>query len=556
VEWDSSQTCATVGQFISSIILKELLAGQLQQGRVPDPVGAQMLLQQLAPSIAEDLLETSLSWIPVAAEVSSETLLPDLDRFPIVSQSVEGLTVHQRKLLLEAIEIILDVFNEPEAQGQDPETFKPSLPRPSMACIAAQVAMMLEHLTVLRRGQGRLSAAGGHLDGGDLDLAVLHQVHAAAGKPVRGSREDLMEEVQQCRKRIFEQQKELEAQAKAAGAGAARAKREHAQKASRMMSAFENQTKKQTEELKAQVSDLVQRVTHEQWRAEQKAQQAKFLEEELAKQARMQDDMLVREKEYGKRILDLHLKEYESTARHDQRIKVMSKVMQEDGSQVTRASTRKVEEGDNPPELTEAAIAELAKRTLEDLQQNFDGIFDKRLTHFKDSVKKSEARLAERQHRVQAVLDQTKKDVLVAHERVQHPQAYAKGGHARRADAGCQTEPLWGEVGLSPTDFASPRRPRTHTRDSQRMGKTDSVCSQRSTGPRSRLSSLLAAGPMHGGPHGPLAPMTTIPSADGGRVGASRSRKRRPESPHEASSKAGGNVSFGLAMTRASTCRE
>merc|ERR1740121_408082 len=83
-------------------------------------------------------------------------------------------------------------------------------------------------------------------------------------------------------------------------------------------------------------------------------------------------------------------------------------------------------QADGKQEISEAALADLAKRTLEDLQQNFEGIFDERLRRFKEVVKKAEARLQERQNRSQAICEQTKRDALLALERAQYPKAAGK----------------------------------------------------------------------------------------------------------------------------------
>lgn len=514
-QWEPSQTCATIGQLITNAVLKELLAGQLQRGLEPvDASRAQALLNELAPNIAKDILETASGWIPVAAEVSPESLLPDLDQFPPAPHNVEGLTVQQRKLLLEAIEIILDVFNDPSDENEEElDEHQPHLPRPSIACISAQVASVLEHLTILRP---RNAATACH--DADLDLADWQRVHAAGcDQRTRSSREELIEEVQQCRQRIFEVEKEFAVQANHAAAQAARAKRDHTQMAARLLNvnrALEVKCKQQAQEAKdlhQQVFDLGLRVTYEQARAEQKDQQTKQLQEELSKQVRMQDDMLVREKEYGRRILTLHLGEFESTVRNDHRLKALSSVM----SGRTRTETEidiRTRSGTSSPravtatestarhELNAEDLADLAKRTLESLERDFDGIFEERQRRFKEVVKKQEARLQDRQSRFLAICEQTKKDTLVNHGRLSSPKA-GKFLAVRRqcVDAEAQTEPearspmQWESEGQAGTTHSLPPAPVAKSVTDPVRHPVGSTASAGRTG--SRLNALIAAGP-------------------------------------------------------------
>lgn len=546
--WDPSQTCATIGQFITNVVLKELVAAQLQQRGVgSDPSGdvasAHSLLQSLAPNFAQDILETASGWIPAAAEVNPDSLLPDLDQFPAAPHNVEGLTVQQRKLLLEAIEIILDIFNDPNAERQDQEYLPPYLPRPSFACIAAQVSTVLEHLVLLRP---QSAAAACHQT--DLDLAAWQRVHAAGREhSQRGSREELVEEVQHCRQRIFELEKELAVQANTAAASAARAKREHTQMATRLLNvnrALELKTKQQThdaKDLRQEVWALEKKLTQEKWRVEQKVEETQKLEDELSKQLRMQDDMLVREKEYGRRILHLHLNEFESTVRNDHRLKTLSSVM---NGRTRPASSSPHQAGpDGEPqfssddgrgiwdkaELTADDLADLSQRTLQGLERDLEGIFEERQRRFKEVVKKYETRLQETQRRFQAICEQTRREAMLEGQK-----ANTKGGKfapkRSTVDQEVQTDPVFRPEsppasfaegdGLSSEPVGKAHTPRLPP--SARPG-TDRLKTGRT---ESRLSAILSARPARSGAED-FGSNTFALNRAGSSVAASASMKRR-----------------------------
>lgn len=493
-----STSIGTIGQFIESVVLKEFYLVQINRGRQNqnlDPDGVRSLLARIAPTLGQDVLETVAGWIPVAAEVTSESLLPDLDRFPTTTHNAQGLSVQQKKLVLEAVEIMLDTFNHAEVTGLDAHDV-PLLPRPCIACISAQVVSMLEHLALVR-GRGTAVA----LHDNDLDLATWQRVcNTSREQPQKGSREELVEELQQCRQRIFELEKELAMQANSAAGSAARAKREHGQMATRLLNvnhALELKNKMQSNEAKAlreQVSELQVRLAHDHWRAGQKDKETLALEEQLARQMRLQDDMLVREKEYGRRILNLHLKEFESTCRNDQRMRTLSRVMSTGGqssrrhsgnSLVSRQHSRQhspasdtsempdraerlqrsqsserpaTSQSNEKParphstesqskerttersELTETYLADLAQKTLETVKVEFEEIFEERQQKFKELVKKCEGALAERQNRFEAMCEQTKREALAAQERVQQQLKGGRGSTPRRQGVNAETQ--------------------------------------------------------------------------------------------------------------------
>merc|ERR1711971_580337 len=111
-------SCVTIDEYITSVILKEIWAVQLLQRPSEsvsafDPGRAKALVARLAPSLASDLLEVAVASVTAARCATPSSLLPDMHQFPSNHIDVEGLSITQRKLLLESLEMILDVFNYP-----------------------------------------------------------------------------------------------------------------------------------------------------------------------------------------------------------------------------------------------------------------------------------------------------------------------------------------------------------------------------------------------------------------------------------------------------------
>lgn len=408
--------CATVGEYITGIVLKELGGVQLLRSDCPSvsAVPLHELLAAHVPDLAADLLETAAGWIPGLADARPSTLLPDLDQFPPNVHEVDGLSVQHRKLLQEALEIILDAFQGAFldlpggllAEG-------PLLPRPCIASIAAQVAMLIEHICWLRP-----RSAGCIVGDDSVDLSVWEQVCLPAGAAVsRGSKAELVEELQQCRQRIFQLEKELAKQGRSADAHQARARREHERDSARLLEvnhALEGKLRQQLVEVKGQkekISDHEQRVKFEQWHIQEKCNRIEELEREVAGHRRKQDDMLVRERAYGRRILDLNLHEFESSCRNDQRIRNLGMALAE-SDRIGIDGMRGVESSKKTSPImmstqSENHLADLAKETLGRLKRDFDEIFEEREKRFFSIVCSSEAALLDQQAQFEDIREQT-----------------------------------------------------------------------------------------------------------------------------------------------------
>jgi len=228
------------------------------------------LVAKLAPTLTIDVLNAARGWVPAAASLTPSSLLPDLDEFPPDARDSVGLTIVQRKLLFETLEVILDVFNDPMMVGN---LRPPLLPRHNLACVAAQVAAALEHCLIVRPQNAVLST-----EQGPLDTESLRPVSSSrSGHPsVAGTRKEAIEEMQLARKHTFEIERQMATQERNAEVLAARTKRAHEQDTSRLIrinKTLEDKLRQRTEEHRCnikRVADLERRVQHEQWLKEEK----------------------------------------------------------------------------------------------------------------------------------------------------------------------------------------------------------------------------------------------------------------------------------------------
>jgi len=388
------QQCATLGDFITEVVVKELWAVQrvkctISLSDFKAKPGAEhsglleadilkTLVAKLAPSLTADVLNAARGWVSAAAGLTPSSLLPDLDEFPPDAQDEVGLSLVQRKLLFETLEVILDVFNDPLVVGN---LRPPLLPRHNLACVAAQIAAALEHCLIVRLQNTALTTDQG------LDPEPLR--HASSSKSgrssVAGTRKELVEEMQLSKKQLFDIERQMAVQERNAELWAARTKREHEQATSRLFGInkeLEEKLRQRTEEHRCsvkRVADLETRIQHEQWLREEMKTRVKKLEDELWKHTRMHNDILLREREYGKRILRLKLKEFEGLCHDEKRLKRLETVISGDAQHA------------QPVQLTEAELERLAKETLADLESEFEAFFEERQSQFQELVRRCEA---------------------------------------------------------------------------------------------------------------------------------------------------------------------
>jgi len=360
-----------------SVLVKELWNVQLQRGAVGfDPSGAKMMVAQFAPSFPRDVLDAVRSWIPIVSEVSPASLLPDIDHYPPLVKEVYGFSITQRKLLLEAVEIILDSFTEhPEGLGNGSDAVNPHLltiPRTSIACISAQICSMLEHVDLLRTPDAEVQPAA------DVDQRMCSRA------PIHpGSKQELTEELQQCRQYAFDVEKELMTQAKIAELSMGREKKEHEKAMARVLQInnhLEDKLRHRTEEHQKATHRILtyeQRLQHDQWLLGEKEGKIRELEHQLHESECMQEDILLPEREYGKRVIRLRLQEFEGICRNNERLKNVQLCM--DGRTDVLKDALK-----NVP--TSRDLAELALKTLNELEDEFEISFQNRAQRVEEFI--------------------------------------------------------------------------------------------------------------------------------------------------------------------------
>jgi len=413
---------------------------------------------------------------------------------------VDGLTVQHRKLLQEALEIILDTFNDPGAAvpwlvGGFLEW--PLLPRPSIASISAQVATVIEHLSWLR--PHNLATL---MSDSELDLSMWERVCSPAGHAAaKSTKAELVDELQQFRQRIFHLEKELGKQVQTTDAITSRARREHERTSTRLLEvnhALEGKLKQQladNQSYKEKISDYENRIKHEHWRVQEQSDRIERTEKELAEFKRMQGDMLVREKEYGRRILDLHLHEFESACRNDQRMRKLA--------QALSTESRPLEQV-NADQGGEADLADLAKETLARLKHDFEEIFEERQRRFFEVIRTSELRLHEQQQSADDIREQTYLDTFGSFQQgsLSRSSRFRASRHNSTfpdtADMGMQTEPASAEGAGDCSGGHPPHSARGGQRASRCLHplRPGSMSLNRTGQGISRMSAMLAAHPL------------------------------------------------------------
>jgi len=339
------------------------------------------LVARLAPALVQGALQAASSQVPGLAELTPASLLPDLDEFPPGVDEDDGLNVTQRRALFEALETVLSVFNDPSIDSGDSLVF-PLLPRPSLACITTQVAAALEHCILLRP-----PAMTASLGERDLDLAAWQRSFAwGVERQPSGRKAELLEELLRSRQRVADLEKDVAAQVKQTELQNLKRK-EVISRFAHENKTLQGQLNELTElhkEANERIVDLERRVRHEQWLSEEKGQQIARLEERLLRLGRTQDDILMREKEYGKRILRLNIKEFQGICHDLTRIDRLERAL--DGGLGE----------DERPEVTESHLVDLAQQTLSSLEAEFDAHFDERQRRYEQAAQRCESSLEER----------------------------------------------------------------------------------------------------------------------------------------------------------------
>lgn len=139
--------------------------------------------------------------------------------------------------------------------------------------------------------------------------------------------------------------------------------------------ALEEKLKTRTDESTrshVRICDLERRIEHGHNVATEKGHKIRMLQEELAKTARMQEDILLRERNYGERMMKLRVDEFQSSLRDSERKKKLEKVIR--GEEVT----------EDEQSLGEEDLHVLATKTLKRMQTEFTSFFDQREENMKE----------------------------------------------------------------------------------------------------------------------------------------------------------------------------
>eukprot|EP00928_Gymnodinium_smaydae_P063178 TRINITY_DN46844_c0_g1_i1.p1 TRINITY_DN46844_c0_g1~~TRINITY_DN46844_c0_g1_i1.p1 ORF type:complete len:687 (-),score=168.36 TRINITY_DN46844_c0_g1_i1:102-2162(-) len=381
----------TFGEFVESVIAKELWANHTLQnsnglGEIDaepgtrdgfSPAEWRQRLRKRAPGLTEDLIASVGAWIPSIVGVTPASLVPDLDMYPPCGSGdeLEGLTLVQRKLLLDTIEVLLDTLVQDSSDRL--RDGLPVMPRQGLACIAAQLAAVFEHLVLLRP----LGLSTAHDNDESLDLSALRRICMKPSKRSNNNtKQALIEELQGCRKQIYDLEQDIAMTQRVSAEIANRGGQEAEKNMARILQvnhSLEEKLKQRTDDWRAartQVEQLKQRTTHGEWLNQQNVEKIKRLQEELDIRGRMQEDLLAREREYGERMVRAQVSEYEQLVQHDERTRHLNLILQDKRDGATEEMSKSLD--------MVAGVQKQGEKVLHELQT----LFDERQTRIMQSV--------------------------------------------------------------------------------------------------------------------------------------------------------------------------
>lgn len=382
---------STLGEFIVGTVRKELWTTDVRRQRQHGSVNfmnecpGEDLLKRMELSLAQNILDAATGWIPALRGLTPASLMPDLYCFPHKVQDVEGLTPMQRKLLLQLLEIVLDDFHRPpdlpsDTHQQEDESRLPLLLPVSIACISAQIAAALEHVVLTN-----IKSAPAQLREADMDLNHWQQV--AAKKTVTHSREELLEELQKYRQESFDLEAKMQSLTSTHERILVIERSDAKQALERLLtinSRLETKLRTRTEESREksrQISELHTKLDYARWLTEKTSAKRDELERESMRWQQLKEDMFIREREYGRRLIRFRVEEVQTILRNNQRAKQMRDLL--DGNPA--ASVVNVDTGEPGQEL-----GRIAKQTIMDLERAFDELLAQRQEQFQEMVMRKE----------------------------------------------------------------------------------------------------------------------------------------------------------------------
>lgn len=443
----------TVGELLVEVLGKELCHIWLRKD--PGTFDLEVLhavMARVGPSLASDMVELIQRWVPGLGSLECRTLLPDLRKFPPEIEDCPKLELAQRKLIAESLEVLLTgmqwsfaaddrewrhflqqyhetvakssssvttTSKEQEILGKKAPRFLAgglmSFPAESVAAVCGAVTLAVEHVLMFRpqvkaAAAGTLEALVRGGDGGALalgrgedDAAGAVKEQLAMDKALR-SKEGLISELQRARRRMFEMERELVAKEHKKAEQVAWERGERERETSQLMqlnSILEDRLRKRTEEVKEQkrlVEDGKRRVEHVNSLLLEKHRKIEVLEHALGTSSRMTEDVLEREREYGRRMLRLRLAEDQSMQSQKLRIEKLQRLIrteQSGGSPLGDEIPLSLTEG-------ESHIAAQAKETLEKVEAEFDSFFEQRQEKFREALETYERRLGEKKSKFES----------------------------------------------------------------------------------------------------------------------------------------------------------
>lgn len=421
-----AQACTTVGEYIADVIMKELCGLWLRHDAPSFNAQAiSELMARIGPSVASDILETARSWIPSLSDISLDELVPDLHQYPNPIEDAQGMDLKQQQLVLESLDVILtnmdfgtmrEFKRVPTQALPRPLTF----PKDYVARIAAQITVVFERICLNR--SNRREYLG--VDVGDEDEFKRQD----AAQVVSGSKQELIFQLQTARRRIFDMERELVTKERGWAEKMSWEIKEREKKVSSLMEVnvfLEEKLRQRTEEnrqAELHLMDAQRRVEHGNALLEDRRRQTEKLETALAKSCRMQEDILEREKEHGRRILRSRVDEHVTIVKDRLRITQLRKTLRSPFGAEGDAAEQEVQT------ITERDLTDMASEALGNVTDEFEEFFLRRQEKFEEMLADYEMKLEDKKRQYEVLTGQIARD-----------EQASFGGPSRLKNAAVQT---------------------------------------------------------------------------------------------------------------------
>mmetsp|Transcript_74173 Transcript_74173/g.197797 ORF Transcript_74173/g.197797 Transcript_74173/m.197797 type:complete len:545 (-) Transcript_74173:20-1654(-) len=400
----SSYQPSTVGEFIVEAFRKELCGvwslvepERLHYGVLLD------VTEQVAPSLCADVVEIARGWMP-GLNVHGGTLLPDLNHFPSHIEDLDPLPLQLRQLLMESMDVYFTNMDLSEVYSLHPDlktefltrTF--SLHKQGVFSFCAQVMCMLEHIWQMRPTTDVVVGESGALEPISSRRPPTPMGPEGSVSRTLMAKHELVNQLQQAIRKIFFLEREVTVRARSEKEKISSEKEEKARCEKRLMDLNEKlkeQLRVRTEELKAaetKLMDVQRGIAHNKAMLSEKAKKIAVLEGQRENSSIKQEDLVQREKEYGKRLLQLAAEEDEALFRDSQRIKRLSHYI------AAGTTVRGPTQGD--------VVTTRIPATVQKVQQEFEEFFSTREKQFEAVLKQYESDMDEKKAHLAALRDE------------------------------------------------------------------------------------------------------------------------------------------------------